>query len=66
MINNAVLQFADRMFLAHDSVEALEAVLPASALAWIFMSFFQSVVGLLMMLLANGLVRKLSPDNALF
>lgn len=45
MINNAVLQFADRMFLAHDSVEALEAVLPASALAWIFMSFFQSVVG---------------------
>ena len=45
MINNAVLQFTDRMFLAHDSVEALEAVLPASALAWIFMSFFQSVVG---------------------
>ena len=45
MVNNAVLQFTDRMFLAHDSVEALEAVLPASALAWIFMSFFQSVVG---------------------
>ena len=45
MINNAVLQFTDRMFLAHDSVEALEAVLPAAALAWIFMSFFQSVVG---------------------
>ena len=45
MINNAVLQFTDRMFLAHDSVEALEAVLPASALAWIFMSFFQSIVG---------------------
>ena len=45
MINNAVLQFTDRMFLAHDSVEALEAILPASALAWIFMSFFQSVVG---------------------
>ena len=45
MINNAVLQFTDRMFLAHDSVESLEAILPASALAWIFMSFFQSVVG---------------------
>lgn len=29
-------------------------------------SFFQSVVGLLMMLLANGLVRKIEPENALF
>ncbi len=29
-------------------------------------SFFQSVVGLLLMLLANGLVRKVSPDDALF
>ncbi|MCR5734631.1 MAG: ABC transporter permease subunit [Lachnospiraceae bacterium] len=29
-------------------------------------SFFQSVIGLLMMLLANGLVRKIEPDNALF
>lgn len=29
-------------------------------------SLFQSVVGLLMMLFANGLVRKLEPDNALF
>ncbi len=29
-------------------------------------SLFQSVVGLLMMLLANGLVRKIQPDNALF
>ena len=29
-------------------------------------SFFQSVVGLLMMLLANGVVRKISPDDALF
>ena len=28
MINNAVLQFTDRMFLAHDSVEALEALDP--------------------------------------
>ena len=29
-------------------------------------SFFQSVVGLAMMLLANGLVRKIEPENALF
>ena len=29
-------------------------------------SFFQSVVGLLMMLLSNGLVRKIAPENALF
>jgi len=29
-------------------------------------SFFQSVIGLIMMLLANGLVRKIEPENALF
>ena len=29
-------------------------------------SFFQSVVGLLLMLFANGMVRKISPENALF
>ena len=29
-------------------------------------SFFQSIVGLLMMLLSNGLVRKISPENSLF
>ena len=29
-------------------------------------SFFQSVVGLLLMLLANGLVRKIEPEDALF
>ena len=45
MINNAVMQFADRAYLAHDSMASLEAVLPASILAWIFMCFFQSVVG---------------------
>lgn len=29
-------------------------------------SFFQSVVGLLLMLLANGVVKKIKPENALF
>ena len=29
-------------------------------------TFFQSVVGLLMMLLSNGIVRKISPENSLF
>ena len=29
-------------------------------------TFFQSVVGLIMMLLSNGLVRKIAPENALF
>ena len=29
-------------------------------------SFFQSIVGLLLMLFANGVVRRLSPDDALF
>ena len=29
-------------------------------------TFYQSVVGLLMMLLSNGIVRKLAPENALF
>lgn len=29
-------------------------------------SFFQSVVGLLMMLFANGMVRKIAPENSLF
>lgn len=36
---------------------------------WGFMgatTFFQSVVGLLLMLFANGLVRKISPENSLF
>lgn len=29
-------------------------------------SFFQSIVGLVMMLFANGMVRKIAPENALF
>lgn len=45
MINNAVMQFVDRAFLAKDSLSSIEAVLPASTLAWVFMGFFQSVVG---------------------
>ena len=45
MINNAVMQFVDRAYLAHDSLRALEAVLPAGMLMWMFAGFFQSVVG---------------------
>jgi len=44
MANNAAMQFADRVFLAHESAAALEAILPASMLALIFVSFFQSLV----------------------
>ena len=45
MINNAVMQFFDRAFLSNCSMEALEAVLPAGVLMWIFAGFFQSVIG---------------------
>ena len=45
MVNNAVMQFVDRAYLAHDSIESLEAVLPAGMLMWIFAGFFQSIVG---------------------
>ena len=45
MANNAIMQFVDRAFLARDSMASLEAILPATTLAWIFMSFFQSIVG---------------------
>jgi MATE family multidrug resistance protein len=44
MANNAAMQFADRVFLAHESAASLEAVLPASMLAAVFICFFQSVV----------------------
>lgn len=45
MVNTAVMQSVDRAFLARHSVSALEAVLPATTLAWVFFSFFQAVVG---------------------
>ena len=45
MINNAVMQFVDRAYLAQDSMRALEAVLPAGMLMWMFAGFFQSVIG---------------------
>lgn len=45
MINNAVMQFVDRAYLARYSMEALDAVLPAGVLAWIFMGLIQSIVG---------------------
>lgn len=44
MLNNAVLQFADRAFLARESMASIEAALPASMLALIVTGFFQSVV----------------------
>ena len=45
MVNTAVMQFADRSYLATHSQDALAAVLPAGMLMWIFAGFFQSVVG---------------------
>lgn len=44
MLNNAVLQFADRAFLARESMASIEAALPASMLALIVTGFFQSIV----------------------
>ena len=44
MANNAVMQFVDRVFLSNESTASLEAVLPASMLALLFVGFFQSVV----------------------
>ena len=44
MVNNAVMQFVDRACLAHESMASLEAVLPASILAFNVLGFFQSVV----------------------
>ena len=44
MANNAVMQFFDRVMLAHESAASLEAVLPASMLVFTIVGFFQSVV----------------------
>ena len=44
MLNSALMQFTDRAYLAHASMSYLEAVLPASTLCWIVLSFFQSLV----------------------
>ena len=44
MANNAVMQFTDRVFLARESAASLEAILPASMLAFVFVGFFQSLV----------------------
>jgi MATE family multidrug resistance protein len=44
MANNAIMQFADRVFLSRESEVALAAVFPASMLALVFTGFFQSVV----------------------
>lgn len=44
MANNALMQFVDRAFLARESMESLEAVLPASMLSLILLGFFQAVV----------------------
>ena len=44
MANNAVMQFVDRVFLANESTMSLEAVLPASILAFLFVGFFQSII----------------------
>ncbi len=44
MLNNALLQFVDGVFLAQESMASLDASLPASMLALTVMGFFQSVV----------------------
>jgi MATE family multidrug resistance protein len=44
MVNNALMQFVDRAFLARDSMTSLEAVLPASMLSLIVVGFFQAIV----------------------
>ena len=45
MVNNAAMQFVDRAYLARESMASLEAVLPATSLVWLFLGFFQSIVG---------------------
>lgn len=45
MVNNALMQFIDRAFLSRESMDSLEAVLPASMLSLVIIGFFQAVVG---------------------
>ena len=44
MVNNALMQFVDRAFLARESMASLEAALPASILAFNVLGFFHSVI----------------------
>jgi MATE family multidrug resistance protein len=44
MVNNALMQFIDRAFLSRESMQSLEAILPASMLSLIIVGFFQAVV----------------------
>ncbi len=47
-------------YVLHQIFKSSDFGFPAAA------SFFQSVVGLLLMLFANFMVRKIEPENALF
>lgn len=44
MVNNALMQFIDRAFLARESMASLEAVMPASMLALVVLGLFQAIV----------------------
>ena len=44
MVNNALMQFIDRAFLARESMASLEAVMPASMLALVVLGLFQALV----------------------
>lgn len=44
MINNGILHFTDRAFIARESMAGLEASMTASMLALVILCFFQSVV----------------------
>lgn len=44
MINNGILHFTDRAFIARESMAGLEASMSASMLALVILCFFQSVV----------------------
>ncbi|MDZ4198947.1 MAG: MATE family efflux transporter, partial [Kiritimatiellia bacterium] len=45
MASFTLMQFADRIFLARYSAEAIQASLPAGILAFTLMSFFHALVG---------------------